>query len=153
MTKEQRQERKARLALALVQGRSVAAWAHENHVPRSTAYRWAGQPDVQAAAESSRRRACNRVLGRLARRAYCECYQVAKLAECAESESVRLRALRSIFDVISVSKFAELRRRMAAIEEGLRDRTDIADLSCTSGPCTVVDRRLKNSETRPDSLI
>jgi hypothetical protein len=88
MTKEHRQERKARLALALAQGRSVAAWAHENHVRRSTAYRWAGQPEVRAAAESRRRRACNRVLGRLARRAYCESYQVAKLAECAESEPV-----------------------------------------------------------------
>ncbi len=75
----------------------MAAWAHENHVPRSTAYRWAGQPEVRAAAESSRRCACNRVLGRLARRAYRESCQLAKLAECAESESVRLRALRSIY--------------------------------------------------------
>ncbi len=97
MNKEHRQERKARLALVLAQGRSVAAWAHENHVPRSTAYRWAGQPEVRAAAESSRRRACNRVLGRLARRAYFESYQVVKLAESAESEPVRLRALRSIY--------------------------------------------------------
>ncbi len=96
MTKEHRQERKARLALAIAQGRSVAVWAHDNDVPRSTAYRWAGRPEVRAAAESIHCRALNRVLGRLARRAYREAYQLAKLAECAGSESVRLRALRSI---------------------------------------------------------
>jgi transposase len=123
MTKEYRQERKARLALALAQGRSVAAWAIENHVPRSTAYRWAGQPEVRAAAESSRRRACNRVLGRLARRAYCESYQVVKLAESAESEPVRLRALRSIVSraiAMSIPSTAVAKRHNAPLTAACR---------------------------------
>ena len=39
------------------------------------------------------------------------------LAEGAESESVKLRALRSIFsDVVAVSKFPDLKYRMAEIE-------------------------------------
>jgi hypothetical protein len=120
MTKELRQERKAVLALAIAQGRSVALWARDNHVPRSTAYRWAGLPEVRASAESSRRRARNRALGRMARRAYWASYRAAKLAECAGSESVRLRALRSIFSrAIAMSKLPVLKRRMSAIKNEL----------------------------------
>ena len=96
MTKELRHQRKAGLALAIAQGRSVALWAHDNDVPRSTAYRWACQPDVRASAESCHRRAQDRALGRMANRAYWAGYRVATLARDAESEAVRLRALRSV---------------------------------------------------------
>jgi hypothetical protein len=96
MTKEVRQQKKTALASALAQGRSVAWWARANHVPRSTAYRWAGAPEVQAAAESRRRRARTCALRRMASRAYWASYQVARLAESAECEFVKLRALRSI---------------------------------------------------------
>jgi hypothetical protein len=41
MTEELPQKRKTRLALAIAQGKSVAAWARDNQVPRGTAYRWA----------------------------------------------------------------------------------------------------------------
>jgi hypothetical protein len=83
------------------------------------AYRCAGQPEVGASAESSRR-ARNRALGRMARRAYCASYRVAALAECAESESARLRALRSIFSgAIATSKLPVLKRRMSAIKTEL----------------------------------
>ncbi len=129
MTRELRQETKIQLALALAiaQGRSVALWARDNQVPRSTAYRWASQPAVRAAAESRRRRARNRALGRMASRAYRASYEVATLAECAESESVRLRALRSIFSgAIATSKFAVLKRRMSGIKEELHERTEAA---------------------------
>jgi hypothetical protein len=66
MTKEQRLQRKAGLALAIAQGRSVALWARDNDLPRSTAYRWACQPEVRASAESCRRRAQDRAVGRMA---------------------------------------------------------------------------------------
>ena len=56
----------------------------------------------------------------MASRAYWESYEVATLAECAESESVRLRALRSIFSgAIAMSKFRVLKRRMSAIKQEL----------------------------------
>jgi hypothetical protein len=120
MTKELRQKSKAQLALAIARGRSVALWARDNQVPRSTAYRWAGEPEVQATVESCRRHARDWALGRMARSARRATEQIAKLAAGAESESVRLRALRSILaDVISVSKCSNLRRRMAAIEQEL----------------------------------
>jgi hypothetical protein len=88
MTKELRHQRKAGLALAIAQGRSVAFRAHDNEVPRSTADRWACQPDVRARAESYRRRAQDRALGGMANRAYWKCYRVATLVRDAESESV-----------------------------------------------------------------
>ena len=51
--------------------------------------------------------------------------QIANLAEGAESESVQLRALRSIVsDVVAVSKFSDLEYRMAEIEEQLGKRAE-----------------------------
>ena len=130
MTKELRRKTKIQLALAIAQGTSVAVWVRDNQVPRSTAYRWASQPEVRAAAESRRRRS-ESALGRMASRAYRASYEVATLAECAESESVRLRALRSIFSgAIPMSKFAVLKRRMSAIKEELHERTGTAGPSC-----------------------
>jgi hypothetical protein len=123
MTRELRHKTKIQLALAIAQGRSVALWARDNRVPRSTAYRWASQPEVRAAAESRRRRARKGALARMAGRAYWASYKVATLAEGAGSESVRLRALRSIVSgAIATSEFAVLKRRMSAIREELHGR-------------------------------
>ena len=119
MTKVLREKRKTGLALAIAQGRSVVLWARDNHVPRSAAYCWAGQPEVRATAESCRRRARNRALGRLANRAYWTSYQIATLARDAESASVKLRALRSILaGANAMSELPVLKRRMAAIKDG-----------------------------------
>jgi hypothetical protein len=53
----------------------------------------------------------------VARRATGASDQIAMLAKGAESESVKLRALRSIFsDVVAVSKSPDLKYRMAEIE-------------------------------------
>jgi hypothetical protein len=150
MTKELRHKTKAQLALAIAQGRSVALWARENQVPRSTAYRWAGQPDLRAAVESCRRRARDRALGRIAMQARRACDQVVKLATGAESESVKLRALRSILaGAIPISKFSHVRRRMAAIEQRLHERSDDKRLSCPAMPCPQVDIRSKNPKKAP----
>jgi hypothetical protein len=144
MTKELRRETKIRLALAIAQGRSVALWARDNQVPRSTAYRWASQPEVRAAAESRRRRAVKGALARLAKRAYREAQEVVALAECAESESVRLRALRAIVSgAMPTSKLAPLKRRMSAIKQELRERTGTAGPSCPAALCSRVTKRSK----------
>ena len=88
-----------------------------NQVPRSTAYRWATDPKVRRLIETCRRRARDRAIGRMARRATGAWDQIAMLAKGAESESVKLRALRSIFsDVVAVSKSPDLKYRMAEIE-------------------------------------
>jgi hypothetical protein len=150
MTKELLQEKKTQLALAIAQGKSVALWASENRVPRSTAYRWAGQPEVRSAAESGRRRARNRALGRMATRAYWESYRIAKLARGAESEPVKLEALRSILsDAAAISDLSHLKRRMAAIKEELHEQSENAGPSCPAVPCSLVDMQIENSKNAP----
>jgi hypothetical protein len=54
--------------------------------------------------------------------------RIAVLGANAESESVRLRALRTIFvDMMAVSKYSGLEGRLAEIEEKLDERDRIAD--------------------------
>jgi hypothetical protein len=79
---------------------------------------------------------------------------VATLAERAGSESVRLRALRSIFSrAIATSKFAVLKRRMSAIEEELDERTDNASKSSHAAPCSLVYACSRNPKKAPLCLI
>ena len=128
MSEPRPQSQKTNLALAIAQGTSVAAWALENQVPKRTAYRWAREPKVRAAVESYRRRAVNRAIGRMAKHATWAAEGIVKLARGAESESVRLSALRAIMaDMMAVSHFAGLESRMAQIEEQLCERTDRTD--------------------------
>ncbi len=80
----------------------------------------------------------------MARRVYWASIRIAKLAGGAGSESVKLRALRSIFSVaIAMSKFPNLRRRMAAIKEELHERTDNAGPACPGVPCSLVYTHFK----------
>jgi len=129
MPEERPRSPKTELALAIANGTSVSAWARGNEVPKRTAYRWAGEPKVRAAVESYRRRAVGRAIGRMARRVTWATDGIAKLAQGAESESVKLTALRAILsDMMAVSQFARLEQRMTEIEEQLHERT--ASTSC-----------------------
>jgi hypothetical protein len=93
-------------------------------VPKRTAYRWASEPEVLATAESCRRRALDRAVGVMARRATWAAGQIAKLGKDAESESVKLAALRAIFsDMIAATKFGVLEDRLSELEEQFVDRT------------------------------
>jgi hypothetical protein len=142
MTKELRDQKQGGLVRAIAQGRSVALWARDNDVPRSTAYRWACQPQVRASAESCRRLAQDSALGKTANRAYWTCYRVATFARDAESESVRLRALRSVLSgANAMTKLPVLSRRLAAINEELDESTENAGLvQCQNTDNTPVPR-------------
>ncbi|MGP0064433.1 MAG: hypothetical protein ACLQGP_12650 [Isosphaeraceae bacterium] len=97
-------------------------------MPKRTAYLWAKQPKVKKAIESCRSRAVDRAIGRMASHATWAADGIVKLAKEAGSESVQLSAFRAILsDMMAVSHFAGLERRMSQIEEQLRDRTDNAD--------------------------
>jgi hypothetical protein len=65
-------------------------------VPRRTAYFWAKQPEVRAAAEANRLRIIDRTVGLMTRRATWAAEELVQLAQNAESESVKLSALRAI---------------------------------------------------------
>jgi len=117
------QKRKTPLAVAMAQGVTVAAWARGNQVPKQTAYRWAADPKVRATAKSCRRRALNRAVGRMANHATWAVDQILALGANAESEPVKLRALRAVLsDMMKGSAFSVLDVRMTEVEEELRVR-------------------------------
>ncbi len=119
---------KTSLALAIAQGTSVAAWARSNKVAKRTAYRWAKEPKVQDAVKAYRTRAVDRAIGRMAKNVTCAADGIIRLAREAESESVKLSALRAILaDMMAISNYAGLERRMSQIEEQLHDRTGSTD--------------------------
>ena len=125
-----RKAKKILLAFEIAQGKSVSMWARQNEVPCRTAYRWASEPSVRRAVASRRRCAFDQAIGRMAKPAVWAINQIAAIANGAESESVKLRALRSIFShMMSVSKSTDLEFRITKLEEELRDRCDSPDVS------------------------
>ncbi len=125
MTEELLAKKKNRLARAAAQGASVAAWARANVVPLETARTWASEPEVRALVESCRRRALDRAIGRMARRAIWAADEIAKLGKKTSSPSVKLAALRAILsDLIKVTEFAALEVRVANLEARLHAPTD-----------------------------
>jgi len=117
------------LAVAIAEGTPVAAWASRAGVPERTAYHWAAQPEVRAEVESIRRRALDEAIGRLAKRATWAVDGIVNLGENADSESVRLSALRAVMsDFIAVSRFSGLEGRVAELEEQSLARTTNAPL-------------------------
>jgi len=125
MTGELLPKKKTRLALAAAQGASVAAWARANGVPLETAHKWASEPEVRATVESCRRRALDRAIGRLAKRASWAADQIAKLGEKPNSQPLKLAALRAILsDLMKVTEFAALEVRVTQLEEQFRAQTD-----------------------------
>src|SRR4051794_7517709 len=124
MEKVVRRHKKINLALAIARGQSIDAWAKKNDVARSTAFRWASEPEVRREAEATRRRALGRAISRLSSVAMKAANGIVTLAKEAESESVRLRAWRAILaDQRTVAKFSDLEYRMTEVEGQISDRT------------------------------
>jgi hypothetical protein len=118
MSEEVPESKKTQLAYVIAQGKSVPVWARQNDVPVSTAYFWAGQPEVRRVVETWRRWSIDRALGRMASRAPAAVDGISKLAEGAECESVRLKAWRALLsDQIAVSKYTGWEGRLAELEE------------------------------------
>jgi hypothetical protein len=80
------------LAVAVAQGKSVAAWARQNDVPIATAYRWAKDPDLRRQVQDWRRRCLDRALGEMASHSRRAARAMVQLSENADSDSVRLVA-------------------------------------------------------------
>jgi cell division protein ZapA (FtsZ GTPase activity inhibitor) len=142
MPKINNQHRKAQFALALAAGSTAIAWAKENNVPESTIYRWANSDEVEEAVDRIRREVWQQTIARLSQKATGAADQIAKLAEEAASESVRLSASRAVLaDLMAVTDYAALERRLAKIERRLReqDRASVIDAEPepgSTGPAT-----------------
>jgi hypothetical protein len=123
MESEHRKSGKKQLALALAQGISAAQWARDNGVTKVTAYRWAKEPAVRKWVEGYRRRTIDQLVSRMTEKSNRAFDIVLRLAEEAESESVRLRSARSVFsDMIMVSKYSGLEARLFEVEEKLEPK-------------------------------
>jgi hypothetical protein len=116
------------LALAIARGMSIYAWARQNDVPTSTAYKWANKPDVRRQVEDWRRGSLDHALGLLARHSVWAVKGMKTLGESAESESVQLRARRAILhDLMKISDFSNWEYRLAQLEEEQRARQAVAN--------------------------
>ena len=116
-----------RLALTIARGKPIAAWARRNQVARSTAYRWAKDPALRRLVQELRRRFIDEALGSMASHSRQAVQAILQLSRSAESESVRLRALRCVLrDQLAVSEYADLEHRMNEIEEALHIRDEMA---------------------------
>ena len=94
MSEETRRDENATGTWHLRTAASITAWARDNNVPRPTVYRWAKEPEVRKAVQAFRRRTLDRAVGMMVKRVPWAVARIIKLADNAESESVRLRALR-----------------------------------------------------------
>ncbi len=123
MSKEERTSLQSELAAALAAGKSCAEWASANSVSERTAQRWANEPETRSEVETIRRESLDQVVGQMSHRVARATELIAKLAETAKSESVRLAALRSMLsDMMAVADFAGLEQRIAKLEEQDRVR-------------------------------
>jgi hypothetical protein len=121
MSEEPLQPNKLQLAVALAHGTSISAWARANGVPKQTAHRWAHEPEIRAEIAAFRRSAIDRAVGVFSRRAGWAANGICKMAGGAESEAVKLRALKAVLgELMSVSTYTGLEERMAELEQHVR---------------------------------
>ena len=121
MIEEIEEPKKLGLAAAIARGISIHSWAKKNDVPKTTAYRWAQEPQVRIEAQAIRRRMPDRVAGAMTKRGVFALDGITRLASESESESVQLNALKTILaDALRNARYTDLETRMAAFEEKLR---------------------------------
>jgi hypothetical protein len=117
------QSQKTKLAVSIARGVSIARWAKDNQVPARTAYRWSVDPEVKTRVERCRRRALDRAIGHMSHKVNWAARGITALAQDAVSEPVKLAALKTIISsMMAVTEFAELKDRMAELEELLDER-------------------------------
>jgi len=101
------------LALHIVAGGKVTAWAAEHKISPRTAYHWCKQPGFKALVRGSTAEIMERIFQRFLAGADQAVKTINELAARAESERVKLMAARAVIqDMLSV-------RTVAAVEERL----------------------------------
>jgi hypothetical protein len=115
------ESKKLLLAAAIARGLQVRSWAKKHGVPERTAYRWAADPKMRSEVQAMRRRMLDRIAGAMTVRCGFALKGIVGLAEYAESETVKLNALKTILtDSMRIAKYSDLEVRMAEFEEELR---------------------------------
>jgi hypothetical protein len=115
----------SKLALAIASGESVADWAKANGIVPRTAYDWARDPKLKRRVAAIRRKMLDQAIGLLAGGVANAAVILRQLSVEGDSESIKLSASRAILsDFMTVQSYAELDRRMAAIERRLEAKPD-----------------------------
>jgi transposase-like protein len=127
MAKIHNEVQKEQLALHLASGEGVAEWARAHGIPDRTAYSWSRSPEVRDRTESIRRAVLAEAVKQLGAHAAAAAGQIVKLAENAQSEAVRLRAVLAEF--MSVSNYTSMAGQLADIERRLRESSGFPVLS------------------------
>jgi hypothetical protein len=124
MPKIHNEHRKAELALALARGGTVTEWAKNNDVPERTAFTWARCREVLDEVDAIRRAATETAVGCLSESATAAAREIVRLMQEANSEAVRLSAARAVLaDLMTVSNYAALERRLADLERRIASQT------------------------------
>jgi hypothetical protein len=126
MSEEILMNHRDQLVVAMAQGQSIRAWAERNGVSKSAAARWASKPEIRRQVNDWRRSCLDQVLGRMTLRSKQVVDMVFALAESADSETVRLQALRSLLkDQIAIARHSDLEFRVCELEDkdGIGDAT------------------------------
>jgi hypothetical protein len=131
MPKIHNQVQKEQLALHLASGGGVADWARAHGLPDRTAYSWSRSPEVRDRTESLRRAVLAEAVKQLGAHAAAAAGQIVKLAENAQSETVRLQAARAVLaEFMCVSNYTSMAGQLADIERRLRESCQFPVASC-----------------------
>ena len=109
------------LAVEVANGGSIPAWAKKNKLSERTVYSWTGKAEFRALVSAHRRRITDAVIGELIRNAKKSVATIAKLAESATTEPVKLQAARAILtELVALTNWSALEERVAELEKGRR---------------------------------
>jgi hypothetical protein len=124
MAKFRNKVQKDQLALHLASGGGVADWARAHAIPERTVYSWSRSPEVRDRTEAIRRAVLAEAVQQLGAHAAAAAGQIVKLAENAQSETVRLQAARAVLaEFMSVSNYTSMAAQLADIERRLREKS------------------------------
>jgi hypothetical protein len=135
MSEELMLSKKDDLAVAIAQGVAVETWALRNQVPRSTAFHWARTQELRGLVHQLRRAALDQVVGQMVKNTTWAARSILEFAERAQSESVRLSAIKFILSKqMAAANYAILEQRVAEVEQKVDARDAEVTVVCSGTP-------------------
>lgn len=99
-------------------GQTLAQFAEKRQLSPRTVQSWAGLPEVQDQVRAIRQGMVDRAVGQLSSLAAASVTSIARLASKAESEAVRLAALKTLLtELVNVASYADLAAEIAQLRD------------------------------------
>jgi hypothetical protein len=110
------------LVIAVATGQSIINWCKDTKTPRSTVSVWQLDPKFERDVAALRRKMVNEAIGKFVASVGQVAEGMIKLAEQAASEPTKLAAQKAVMEnLVQMSDFAELRKRLDDLEEWRRE--------------------------------